>query len=307
MKRDWISTDILVIGAGPAGLQAAIHAGRRKVDVLVAGKISSSSLHNAKVENYCCIEHIVEGKDLLKKGRKQAEKFGVKFIDEDILEVGKKDNGFLVETEENKKIMAKALIIATGAKKNRLAVAGEKEYEGRGVSYCAECDALFFNNKTVAVIGDGSAAVSGVLHLILYAKKVFLIYKQLNVSSHLKKQIDAAGIEKLAGQEVQVIEGEQGRVNRIILKSGKILDVDGVFILQGAKGVLDLFLPLGIELDKKYLQYILTNKSQETNQPGIFAAGDVCGPPFQLAKAVGEGCVAGLSAADYIVSLKKGG
>jgi thioredoxin reductase (NADPH) len=185
-----------------------------------------------------------------------------------------------------------------GVSRNKLNVPGEKELLGRGVSYCVECDANFFRAQPVAVVGNGSAAASGALTLLLYASEVHLISGGLQVSEVLDHQIRQSSVHLQEGRKVTNILGDR-EVEAVMLSDGTRLEVKGVFIELGAKGAVALAGELGVALDTETMQYIVTNKKQATNVPGIYAAGDVCGLPWQLAKAVGEGCVAGIEAAAY--------
>ena len=303
-----MKTDLFIIGSGPAGLQAAIHASRKKVHVTVAGKTGNSSLKEAKVKNYCCAKLLSSGWELLEKGRMQSQNFGVIFKEEDVIHVeDRKGDSFYIELESGENIDAKAIIIATGVIKNELGVKGEKQYHGKGVSYCVECDAVFFKNKKVAVIGNGSAAVMGALMMEAYAKEVILIYRQLEFSEKLKQRLDASSILQVRGQWVKEIKGDGNRLTGCVLENDEIIEVDGFFIERGAKSAIELFSALNVELDRETYSYIAANKKQETSAAGIYAAGDICGPPFQLAKAVGEGCVAGIFAGDYIKTKKNNG
>ena len=297
-----MKTDLLIIGSGPAGLQAAIHASRQKVNVIVVGKIEKSSLKRAKVENDCCMDlFLYKGEDLLERGRRQCEKLGVVFIEDDVLNVGRKSDAFFyTEIENGEEIQSKAIIIATGVATTKLGVVGENEYQGKGVTYCVDCDAGFFKDKKVAVVGDGSAAASGAMLLDSYAKEVYLVSKCFDVSKKLRSQLNLLKIIQIDGQQIAKIEGDGNKVTGILFENGKRLEVDGVFIELGSKGAAELFNLLGIVLDQEKFCYIETNKKQETNIEGIYAAGDICGAPFQLAKAVGEGCIAGICASDYI-------
>ncbi|WP_455367309.1 NAD(P)/FAD-dependent oxidoreductase [[Eubacterium] cellulosolvens] len=288
--------DVVILGTGPAGLQAAIHASRRKVRVLVLGKKKHSSLHKAWVENFCCLENTSTGSDLLNRARNQAKKSGSVILEEDVLKIEKGDVGFKIRTEGGKDILSRSLVIATGVSRNKLNVKGEKEFLGQGVSYCVDCDAPFFTDKTVVIVGCGSAAASGALVLTNYADKVYLVCKSLDVDEKLKKQIEAAAVQPII-DKVAEIKGHQ-TVNQIVLEDHPPLTVDGIFIELGAKSPLELASNLGVVLDEK--GFIMTDKDQKTNVEGVFAAGDACGPPFQVAKAVGEGCVAGLNAIEYI-------
>ena len=137
--------DVIILGTGPAGLQAAIHAARKKVSVLVLGKETRSSVYHAHVENFCCIFNI-SGEEILKTGRQQAVNFGAELLDEDVLNILPEEENFKVISESGIELLCKALIVATGTTRNKLGVSGEKEFLGSGVSYCVECDANFFKD-----------------------------------------------------------------------------------------------------------------------------------------------------------------
>jgi thioredoxin reductase (NADPH) len=288
--------DVVILGTGPAGLQAAIHAARKKVSVLVLGKETKSSLFHAHIENFCCLFN-VSGEDMLNVARQQAQSFGAEMLEEDVLSVLPEGARFKVTTESGQALECDALIIATGTARNKLGVTGEKEFLGRGVSYCVECDANFYKGEEVAVVGGGSAAVSGALSLLDYAGTVHLICDELEVTDALKTQLVKSAVIVHEKANVSEIAGQSG-VEKIVLHDGSQLEVSGVFIELGAKGVMELATHLRVRLDDE-MKYIDTNKKMETNIPGIFAAGDICGPPWQMAKAVGEGCVAGLGAATF--------
>ncbi|MDH3329720.1 MAG: FAD-dependent oxidoreductase [Desulfobulbaceae bacterium] len=296
--------DVVIIGAGPAGIQAAIHAARKKTDVLVLGRAENSALYWAHVENYACVEGIQEGKDLLATGHKQMEKFGARKMEEDVLKITRTEDSFHFELESGSHVAANAVIFAMGVSKKKLSVPGEKELAGRGVSYCVDCDANFYRGATVAVVGDRSAAVDGALTLLGYADKVYLVAKQLHVSKELLDRLESSSVEVLAKNWVKSVEGENS-VTGILLENDEKIAVDGIFIELGSKGALELATQVGVELDTEQFKYINTNRKQETNIPGVYAAGDIVGPPYQMAKAVGEGCVAGMEAAAFAKKLKK--
>jgi thioredoxin reductase (NADPH) len=293
--------DVVILGTGPAGIQAAIHAARRKVSVLALGKENKSSLFNTRIENFCCLFN-VSGEDMLSAGRKQAASFGATFSDEDVLAITPLERGFQLTTENDTSITTRALIISTGTKRNRLGVPGEKELLGKGVSYCVDCDGNFYNGEDVAVLGGESAAVDGAMTLTEIARQVHLVCDQLDVSDALKRKLEQSSVKVHTGAQVAAILGSQ-QVTGVRLKDDTVLPVTGLFIEQGAKGLLELATNLGIVLDDE-MRFIKTDKQQATNIPGIYAAGDICGPPWQVAKAVGEGCVAGLSAAQYAKKMR---
>jgi thioredoxin reductase (NADPH) len=293
--------DVIILGTGPAGLQAAIHAARKKVSVLVMGKETKSSLFHAHVENFCCIFNIT-GEEILNVGRQQAANFGADLLEEDVLNILPDGQQFKIISESGTELHTKSLIVATGTARNKLGVAGEKDFLGRGVSYCVECDANFFKGEDVAVVGGASAAAGGALTLLDYAKTVNLIYEQLDVTDTLATELKKSNVVIHADAKVQEISGDTG-VKEIILADGSKIAVTGVFIELGARGVMELAAHIGIQFDDE-MKYIDTNKKMETNVPGVFAAGDICGPPWQMAKAVGEGCVAGIAAATYAKKMR---
>ena len=162
--------DVVILGTGPAGLQAAIHAARRKVSVLVLGRRQKSSAFRAHIENYCCISGMT-GQTMIEEGRAQAEKAGASLLDEDVISIETKDRVFALKLESGTTVLSTALILAMGISRNRLNVPGEKEFLGRGLSYCVDCDAGFYRGESVVIIGDESAAVSGALTLLFYATR----------------------------------------------------------------------------------------------------------------------------------------
>lgn len=292
------SHDVVVLGTGPAGLQAAIHAARAKVSVLVMGREVKSSLFKAHLENYCCLDGTMSGEDFLRQGIQQAADSGATFLHEDVIRSTMEGDAFTLVTESDRTIRTRALVMAMGISRNRLGVPGDKEFLGRGVSYCVDCDAGFYKGVEVAIAGNASAAVSGALTLLFYASGVHLICDRLEVSERLEAQIRASDAVLHEHRKIKEIYGKDA-VEGVILDDGSRIPVAGVFIETGAKGAVELAATLGVALDAEQYKYIVTDKDQQTNIPGIFAAGDITGPPWQVAKAVGEGCVAGLSAARH--------
>ncbi len=177
--------DILVMGSGPAGLQAAIHAARRKTKVAIMGKAKMSLLAKTHFENFCCMDRKRNGMEFLNEGIEQAKRLGAIVIEEDVIKIEKKDEKFYVTIESDREFIGEALVIATGIRRNKLGIKGESELIGKGVSYCTECDANFFKGKNVAVIGDGSAAVHSALLLMYHGNHVYLICRELKVEERL--------------------------------------------------------------------------------------------------------------------------
>ncbi len=290
--------DVVIIGCGPAGLQAAVHAVRKKASVVVLGRPEASSIYRAHVENYLCVEGVAEGADLLAAAMRQAERFGARLEPEEVLAVRQADGRYEVEVTSGEVLRCWALIFATGTSRGKLRVPGEKELLGRGVSYCVDCDANFFRGARVAVVGNGSAAVDGSLTLLHYADTVHLVARELEVGDPLARRLAESAVQVHTGVWVEAIQGENA-VTGLLLDNGETLDVEGVFVELGAKGAMELATGLGVLLDSETFSHIATDKRQQTNLPGVYAAGDIAGPPYQMAKAVGEGCVAGWHAANY--------
>ena len=288
--------DVIVVGAGPAGLQAAVHAVRKKASVLIFGRPEKSAIYRAHVENYLCVDGVTDGHEMMRIGLDQATRFGAGFVEEDVLGLEQQENHFNVRTESGA-YSCRTLILATGTHKTKLKVPGEKDLTGKGVSYCVDCDANFYRNAKVAVVGNESAAVDGALTLLNYASEVHLVARKLDVSDDLAQKLAASEVKLHSGTWVKEIVGENA-VEKVMLEDDSLLEVEGLFIELGAKGAMELATTIGVQLDMETFSYIDTNKKQETNLPGIYAAGDIAGPPLQMAKAVGEGCVAGWHAAN---------
>ena len=295
--------DVVIIGAGPAGIQAAIHAARRKIRVLMLGRIENSALFGAHIENYAFVPGVTTGAVLLQGGLEQARGFGTEIAPEDVLKIVRTDEIFHLELESGRSIVAAALVFSMGVAKKKLNVPGEKELLGRGVSYCVDCDANFFRNAVVTITGDRSAAVDGALTMLDYAAKVYLVSERLDVSPELALRLKTSKVECIPSA-VRQVNGERA-VTSVVLADGRTLETEGLFIELGSKGALELATQIGVQLDTESFKYIATNRKQETNIPGIYAAGDIVGPPYQMAKSVGEGCVAGMEAASYARRRKK--
>jgi thioredoxin reductase (NADPH) len=300
-NRNIVDYEVVILGTGPAGLQAAIHAARAKVSVLVLGRFENSSIVGAHIENYCCMPYIT-GDELLKNGIEQARKAGAEFIEEDVIETALDGELVVLKSESGKTIRTPSLIFTIGVTRNTLNVPGETDFRGYGVSYCVDCDANFYKEKPVVITGNGSAAVSGALTLSSYSDTVYLVSEKINVDSKLSQQLSESKVKVIEGERVVAISGDKN-VESVKLGNGTEVKADGIFIELGAKGAMELAGFLGIEMDENF-KHIAVNRKQETSVPGIYAAGDICGPPWQIAKAVGEGCVAGLEAAKYVKKLR---
>lgn len=296
--------DVIIIGCGPAGLQAAIHASRRKADVLILGKPEASNLYKAHVENYCCLEGVQSGKDLIETGIRQAASFGAECVRQDVTGTSRTEKGFEITIEDGSVLSASAIIMTTGISKKGLGIKGEKDLVGKGLSYCVDCDANFYRGATVAVTGDGSAAAHGAVTLSKIAEKTYLIAKDMDVDPALQNELKESNVEMVVPGKIKEFKVSD-KLEGVVLDNGTEIMLDGLFVEKGSKGAMELVAFLGVNLDPERFTHILTDEKQATNIPGIFAAGDVCGQPYQMAKAVGEGCVAGISAASHALKIKR--
>lgn len=291
-----MSADVLIIGAGPAGLQAAIHAARKKVSVVLVGKPENSALAGAHIENYLGIPGKADGSEILRTGAGQAEGFGCRMLRENVISAARKDDVFEIMTENDTAIKARAVILATGISRVKLGVPGEKELFGKGVSYCAACDGNFYKGKTVAIIGGETESAASAELMTAYASKVYWVAKDIAASERMVRKAVDAGAEVVRAS-AKAITGED-RVTALELDDGTVLSLDGVFIELGAKSSADLAMDLDVmpEMDDS----IKVDASCFTGTEGVYACGDVTGKPWQLARAVGQGSVAGTAAAEWV-------
>ncbi len=305
VKKEW---DLIIIGAGPGGLSSALYASRALLDVLVieknllpGGQIGTTSL----VEDYPGIESI-SGEDLGKAMMEHAKKYGAVFLmGEEVVGVDLENK--VVNTNKSS-YKAKAIIIATGAKERHLNVKGEKELKGRGVSYCAVCDAPFFKDKEVIVVGGGNSALDESLYISKFAKKVIIVHRRdkFRGDKILQERVFSnPKIEIMWNTEVREIIGKDKveKVRLINNKTGEEFEkpIDGIFIYIGMIPNSELF-----NVDKDERGYIITNDRMETNIEGVYAVGDVRKSPVkQAVTAAAEGAIAALVAEKYIEEIKE--
>lgn len=297
--------DLIIIGAGPAGLTAGIYAGRKKINaIILTEKIGGQALAYT-IENYPGAPKI-SGLELVNKAKKQVEEYGVAIKEGIIITaIKKKDGGFLVETE-NGSFEAKAIIIATGKIPRKLNVPGAKEFEGKGVSFCTICDAPLFSGKSVAIVGGGNAALMSAMDLTPYAEKIYVLqHRERFIGDEIlqEKLRKSQKVELITNAETSEIKGKEF-VEKIIyedLASGekKELAVGGVFVNIGYipnTSFVKNFLKLN-----EQSEIIIDPWTNETSVKGIFAAGDATNIPYkQYIVASGEGAKAALSAYHYI-------
>ncbi|MCX8142157.1 MAG: FAD-dependent oxidoreductase [Candidatus Nezhaarchaeota archaeon] len=298
--------DSIIIGAGPAGITAAVYAARKKMDFLVLTvNIGGQVTYASQVENYTGFQYI-RGEELASKFYEHLKqhKFDLKM--EEVKKVKPYDDVFIVETDYAK-YLGKTVIVATGRRPRELKVPGEREFKNRGVTYCATCDAPLFEDMDVAVVGGGNSGLEAVLQLVKIAKKIYLIEIAPSLKADpilIERALASDKVEVLTSTKVLEITGEK-TVNGIKVERAsevKLLPVQGVFIEIGSipnSEIVDF-------VEKNQWGEIIVNCACETSYPGLFAAGDVTNvPEKQIIIAAGEGCKAALSAFRYL-SRRKG-
>jgi thioredoxin reductase (NADPH) len=299
--------DLVIIGGGPAGLSAALYGARAKLKVLLLEKeiIGGQAAITDWIENYPGYPEGISGLELTEKMKEQALKFGAEIVTCSAKAV--KPSGKLkkISTSKNEDYLASAVIIATGRRSSKLNVPGEAEFTGKGVSYCATCDAPLFKDKKIFVVGGGNAAIQEAIFLTKFARKVTVIHRrdQLRAGRILQERAFAnKKIDFLWNSVVTKIEGNQV-INKISVKNVKTgqltqLEADGIFVFIGNLPNTE-FLDNLVKLDEN--GYILTDEKLSTSMPGIFAAGDVRhGSLKQIVAAAAEGALAAVSAEEYI-------
>ena len=284
--------DLIIIGAGPAGLSAAIYAARYKISMLVLTRdVGGLAATAHKICNFLSYDEIT-GLELMQKARQQAETLGVKIEYVDVNGIEANAEGFVVKSLD-RQYTAKKIIFTGGTVHEKLNIPGEEEFLGKGVSYCATCDGGFFKGKNVAVIGGSDAALTAALLLSEYAAKVYIIYRQSSFIRPEPAWVELVEkdpkIVRMFNEEVVAIKGGK-RLESLELKSGKVLKLDGAFVEIGSKPSLEMLGKLNIAKDKNY---IVVNQKQQTNIPGFYAAGDVTNSELkQIVTAAAQGAVA---------------
>lgn len=283
--------DLIIVGSGPAGLTAGIYAARYNLNFLIIGKINGGAIFEAhKVCNYPS-QNNISGFELTQKMVNHIHELGGIINQEEVIKITN-ENGFILKTDKSE-YKAKKIILATGRKKKELNVKGEKEFLGKGVSYCATCDAAFYKNKIVAVVGGGNAAITAALLLAEHAQKVYIIYRKDKFSkaepAWVKQLEKEKKINPIFNSTIKEIYGTNS-VEGIKLDNGENIDLNGVFIEVGFKPNEELSKNLDLKTEKGY---IITDNKQKTNQEGIFAAGDLTNNSLkQVITACAEGAIA---------------
>ncbi len=293
--------DLIIIGAGSAGLPAAVYAARFRLKTLVIGEIVGGTIINTHiVENWPGVVSIT-GWDLMETLKAHVKANEVQIVDAKVTDVERKGKlRFIVRTKA-KDYSARTILFATGTARKRLDVPGEKEFENKGVSYCAVCDGAFFKNKVVGVVGGSDSAAKEALFLSEHASKVYIIYRGDKIRPEPingERVQRAKKIEVITKKNVSEIFGEKS-VKGVKFREGGSLAMDGVFIEIGATPNSELAKKLGVKVNK--IEEIIIDESSKTNVGGIFAAGDVCNRHFKQAiTGAAEGVIAAFSAYEFI-------
>ncbi|WP_139822685.1 thioredoxin-disulfide reductase [Tuberibacillus sp. Marseille-P3662] len=301
--------DVIIVGAGPAGMTAAVYASRANLDtVMIERGIPGGQMANTEdVENYPGFDHIL-GPDLSNKMFEHAKKFGAEYAYGDIKDI--RDEGdYKTVVAGNKEYKALTVIVSSGAEYKKIGVPGEEELSGRGVSYCAVCDGAFFKDKNLIVVGGGDSATEEGVYLTKFAKSVTIVHRRDELRAQKILQERAFNNDKIdfiwnhTLKEIHDVDGKVGKVTLVNTQDGteSEKEIDGVFIYIGMLPLNQAVLNLGITNEEGYVE---TNDQMETKVPGIFAAGDLRETELrQIVTATGDGSIAAQSAQKYIETL----
>ena len=281
--------DVIIVGAGPAGISASLYTIRRNLKTLIIYKEKSALEKSTKIENYYGFENGINGEELYKIGIRQAQNIGAEVIKDEVTNIkidylNEKEYTFKVETLNNE-FKAKSVILATGNKKNKPNIKNMDKYEGKGISYCAICDGFFYRNKNVAVIGNGGYAIAEAKDLQNIAKSITILTNGRQAPEYRAENIN------INTKEIDQIEGEN-KVEEIDFVDNTKMKIDGIFIAQGAAGSTEFAKKIGAKINN---DKIVVDENMETSIKGLFACGDCTGGLYQVSKAVYDGTKAGLA------------
>lgn len=281
--------DVIIVGAGPAGISASLYTIRRNLKTLIIYKEKSALEKSTKIENYYGFENGINGEELYKIGIRQAQNIGAEVIKDEVTNIkidylNEKEYTFKVETLNNE-FKAKSVILATGNKKNKPNIKNMDKYEGKGISYCAICDGFFYRNKNVAVIGNGDYAIAEAKDLQNIAKSITILTNGRQAPEYRAENIN------INTKEIDQIEGEN-KVEEIDFVDNTKMKIDGIFIAQGVAGSTEFAKKIGAKINN---DKIVVDENMETSIKGLFACGDCTGDLYQVSKAVYDGTKAGLA------------
>lgn len=296
--------DVIIIGGGPAGITSAIYTSRQLLKTLVITRdVGGQVVKTPDIENYPGFD-LVSGPELANKFINQAKKFGSEIIFDEVIKIEEKENKFQIFGQKDI-YQSHSLILAFGKVPRRLNIPGEKEFKGKGVSYCATCDAPFFKSKTVVVSGGGNSAFDAALLLSKIAQKVYLIHRRDEFTAEeirVKKIKSLKNVEIITKAKVSEIKGTTNVEAVVYSKDNKTIELkaDGIFVEIGyivEDGLIKNF----VDMDEK--NQIIVKKDHSTSRPGVFAAGDLTNSYYkQIVISAGEGAIAAISVAKYLDS-----
>lgn len=313
MNQEKTIRDVVMVGAGPSALAAAVYTTREEIDTVLYEKavVGGMAAITDKVDNYPGFPDGIEGMTLASQLEAQARRFGTEIAYGEVTEIADKGDTKVV-TVDGKPIEAKAVLIATGSDYNKLGIPGEAEYYGRGVHYCATCDGAFYRDKHIAVVGGGNSAVQEAIFLTRFADKIELLVRSTVKASEVLQRELNEWVEKgkitihlaTTTDEIVITDNKVSGVKVTHDGEQRQMDVDGVFVFVGLSPNTEFLQGSGIELDDQKL--VKTDHKLMTNMPGVFASGDVrSGATMQIASSVGEGATAALSIREYLEDLKR--
>ncbi|MFW6318197.1 MAG: NAD(P)/FAD-dependent oxidoreductase [Halorubrum sp.] len=282
---------VAIVGGGPTGLSAAIYTARADRRTLVFDDGGGTTRDVDRMENVYGFPEGVTGPELVELGREHAEKYGAERIEEEVVRIGREDGSFEVETTDDRYVVD-GVVLATGASYERPAIADVEAFEGNGVSYCVECDAYFYRDRPVAVVGNGNYAATEALMLLDYTDDVRLLTNgsAFEADEGLRSRVEAAEIP-VRTDRLDRLEGEE-TLDAVRTRDGEAIAVDGLFVALGTAGGTDLAEMLGIPVEDGS---IVTDRDQSTAVDRVYAAGDVTGGHQQIATSVGEGARAAIN------------
>lgn len=297
--------NLIIVGAGPAGISAALYAARANLDPLVINNGIGALEKAEKIENYYGLPHPVTGKELFENGIAQAKALGVRVLDAQVLGVSGFDT-FQVKTTEGD-FESISVILATGSKRKKPGIPGLQEFEGKGVSYCAVCDAFFYRGKNVAVLGNSDFALHEAQTLLATAGSVTIYTDGMEPEFSTKSDLPVNTMKIQAIEGAKTVSGLRLEPEVSIQENGENVSsfaaADGIFVAMGTAGSSEMARQMGAALTEK--GNIKVNDQMESTIPGLFAAGDCTGGLLQVAKAVADGAQAGISAGKYVRSRKE--
>ena len=279
--------DSIIIGSGPAGITAGIYMVRANLNVLIISENKSEIKKSEKIENYYGFENPISGEELMQNGIKQAKRLGIEFLEKEVVGIRYSENNcyeiIVANQGSDEKFITKTVVLATGINKNVPNIKGISDFEGKGISYCAICDAMFYKNKDVAVLGNGYYAIEEIENLANVTKNIIML-------TNGKDAIENRSDIEINTKKIKEFDGDS-QIRNVVFEDGTSKNIDGVFIADGTASSVDFAKKIGAKIQNNY---IVVNDKMETNVPNIYACGDCTGGILQISKAVYQGMVAGL-------------